>query len=184
MSDRDLNALMKGVAAGDKAAFSELYTALERPLFRFIASKMNDPFEAGDIHQEVFVEIWRSAGRFEGRSTVKTWMFGIAYRKIMDRFRKNSRVELTDEPPEQEDLSPDALTRIAASEQSEALRFCLEELSAPQRLAIELAFFEDMTYREIAEIAETAEGTAKTRVFHAKKLLLHCLTKKLEARPS
>ena len=173
--DSDLSLLLRQSAGGDRAAFARLYQALERPVYRFILSRLNDPHEAADILNEVFMEIWRTAGRFEGRSTVKTWIFGIAYRKTMDHFRRTRRVTTTDDIPEQVDESPDALACLAAAEEAVHVPHCLGTLSADHRAAIELAFYEDLSYVEIARITGTPEGTVKTRVFHAKRLLLHCL---------
>jgi RNA polymerase sigma-70 factor (ECF subfamily) len=174
-ADADLAALMRGCARGDRGAFTALYQALERPVFRFIQSKLNDPHEAADILHEVFMDIWRTAQKFEGRSSVKSWVFAVAYRKTMDHFRKTRRVTVTDDLPEQEDDSPDALTCLAAAEEAEHVRHCLGTLSVDHRAAIELAFYEDLSYGEIARVTGAPEGTIKTRVFHAKKLLLHCL---------
>ncbi|MEM8539015.1 MAG: sigma-70 family RNA polymerase sigma factor [Pseudomonadota bacterium] len=183
MQNAELAQLLGRMADGDKTAFAAFYREMEKPVFRFIASKLNDPHEAADIQHDVFMDIWRSAGRFEGRSTVKTWVFGIAYRKTMDHFRKHKRVDLTDEVDERVDDSPDVVSCLAASQEAEHLRFCLDQLKPQHRSAVELAFYEDMTYGEIAEAAEVPEGTIKTRVFHAKKLLLHCLSARIkEAR--
>lgn len=176
MSNAHLSALLEAVAAGDETALAGLYRALEKPVYRFIVAKMNDSFEANDILHEVFMEIWRSAGKFEGRSAVKTWVFGIAYRKTMDHFRKHKRLVPSDDLPEQIDEGPDAVACIAATQEAEHLRVCLEGLKLNQRTALELAFFEDMSYGEIAEVVKAPENTIKTRVFHAKKLLLRCLT--------
>jgi RNA polymerase sigma-70 factor (ECF subfamily) len=175
-SNAELKAAVDAVAIGDKTALTGLYRALEKPVFRFIASKMNDPFEAGDILHEVFMEIWCSANRFEGRSTVKTWVFGIAYRKTMDHFRKNKRVSPRDELPDQIDDTPDAESCLAAAQEAEHLRYCLDGLKPAHRTAISLAFFEDMSYSEIASVVQAPENTIKTRIFHAKKLLLRCLS--------
>lgn len=180
MKNADLSDLLSRMAGGDKAAFGAFYKALEKPVFRFIVSKLNDPFEAADIQHDVFMDIWRSAGRFEGRSAVKTWVFGIAYRKTMDHFRKHGRVDLTDDIGDSADDSPDAVACIAATQEAEHLRFCLDQLKPQHRSAVELAFYEDMTYGEIADAADVPEGTIKTRVFHAKKLLLHCLTARMK----
>lgn len=180
MKNADLSDLLSRVAGGDKAAFGAFYKALEKPVFRFIVSKLNDPFEAADIQHDVFMDIWRSAGRFEGRSAVKTWVFGIAYRKTMDHFRKHGRVDLTDDIGDSADDSPDAVACIAATQEAEHLRFCLDQLKPQHRSAVELAFYEDMTYGEIADASDVPEGTIKTRVFHAKKLLLHCLTARMK----
>lgn len=175
MTSVDPVALLRRIAAGDKESFAVFYREFEGPIFRFVTSKLNDPFEAADILQEVFMEIWRSADKFEQRSTVRTWLFGIAYRKTMDRFRKQARVMLTDTVPEQEDESPTQLALVAAGEEAAGLRQCLEGLSPTQRLTVELAFFDDASYQEIAVITDAPEGTVKTRVFHAKKLLARCL---------
>ncbi len=180
--DSDARALIAAIATKDQAALAGLYRLFEKRVFRFITSRLNDPFEAGDILHEVFLEVWRSAGKFEGRSTVRTWLFGIAYRKTMDRFRKMARVTLTDETPEQEDTSASALDLVASGQEAEHIRHCMDELSAEHRFAVEMAFFEDMPYREIAEAAEIPEGTVKTRIYHAKNLLKRCLSGRLGMR--
>jgi RNA polymerase sigma-70 factor (ECF subfamily) len=73
--------LIEQIAQGDRQALAALYRALERPVYKFIVSRLNDPHEANDILHEVFMDVWRSAGRFEGRSKVQTWIMGIAYRR-------------------------------------------------------------------------------------------------------
>ena len=93
-------ALLKRVADGDRQALAEVYRLMEKPVYRFIQSRLNDPFESSDILHDVFMEVWRSAGRFEGRSKMQTWIFGIAYRKVIDRHRKAGRTSLTDTPDE------------------------------------------------------------------------------------
>jgi len=149
---------------------------MEKPLFRFIQSRLNDPFESSDILHDVFMEVWKSAGRFEGRSKVQTWIFGIAYRKVIDLHRKRGRQVLTDEVPESIDEDADTEACLASGQEAEHVRHCLETLKEDHRSAISLAFYEDMTYGEIAEVAGVPEGTIKTRIFHAKKLLLRCLS--------
>ena len=172
--------LLTQVAHGDKQALAALYKALERPVYRFILSKVNDPFESSDLLHDVFMEVWRSAAKFEGRSKVQTWIFGIAYRKVIDVHRKRGRMEVSDNIPEQEDDGPDAETCLAAGQEAEHVRHCIGTLKDDHRTAISLAFYEDMTYGEIAEVAGVPEGTIKTRIFHAKKLLMHCLAGRIE----
>ncbi|ABV95156.1 RNA polymerase sigma factor [Dinoroseobacter shibae DFL 12 = DSM 16493] len=167
--------LLVRIANEDRAAFDALYRALETPVYRFIRSKLNDPFESADILHDVFLEVWRSAGRFEGRSSVKSWVFGIAYRKVIDVFRKSARTDLTDSFEEEADTDPNPEQCLATAENSAHLLFCMETLKLDQRAAIQLAFFEDQGYREIAAALDVPEGTVKTRIFHAKKLLMRCL---------
>lgn len=176
----DDNELILRTAKGDRTAFSALYTALEGPLFRFARSRLNDPFEAADLVHEVFIEVWRNAGRFEGRSSVKSWVFGIAYRKAVDHYRKTRRVDYSDSVPDVEDDAPNAEACLLAAESGEHVRACLENLKTDHRTAIEFAFFEDLSYKDISKIAGIPEGTVKTRVHHAKKLLLHCLSTRMQ----
>ncbi len=174
-SNADLSQLLRRVAQGDRTAFADLYRALEQPLYRFIKSKLNDPFQAADLLHDVFLEVWRSAAGFQDKSSVKTWVFSIAYRKVMDVFRKGNRVTYQDEVPEREDDSPDAAACLIAAQEREMVQHCLGTLRPEHRSAIELTFFEDMSYREVAAVSGIPEGTAKTRVFHAKSLLMRCL---------
>lgn len=164
------------IADGDRQALATLYRALEKPVYRFILSRLNDPFESSDILHDVFMEVWRSASRFEGRSKVQTWIFGIAYRKVIDLYRKRGRLDVTDDIPDRADEAPGPEACLLASQDADHVRHCLGTLKDDHRSAISLAFFEDMTYGEIAEVTGAPEGTIKTRIFHAKKLLLRCLS--------
>ena len=175
MSD-DLAPLLPRVGKGDKTALATLYRALETPLYRFIRSRLNDPHEAADLLHDVFIEVWRSADRFEGRSQVKTWVFGIAYRKVIDSFRKSGRVDLPGEVPEQIDETADAEACVLAVQEAAHVRHCMDQLGTDHRAAVALAFYEDMSYSQIAEVVDAPEGTIKTRVYHAKKLLMRCLS--------
>ncbi len=178
--DPDLNSLLAMIAQDDKQAFAAFYRAMERPLYKFIRLKLNDPVQSADILHDVFIEVWKGAARFEGRSSVKTWVFGIAYRKSMDVFRKASKMVVVAEMPELTDDSPTAEQCLYAAQRSEHVRHCLDILKPEHRSVIDLAFFEDFSYRQISEIIEAPEGTVKTRVFHAKKLLMRCLEKRIK----
>jgi RNA polymerase sigma-70 factor (ECF subfamily) len=163
-------------AAGDKAAMKALYERHSDALYRFLRARLGDPFEAADVMQETFLEIWRAASRFEGRSAARTWMFGIARNKAVDRMRRGSREvasELDDRAPD-EAPNPEAMA-VAASD-AERVRECIGRLSETHRSAIHLAFWRELPYGEIAEIEGVPVGTIKSRVMHAKRLLMHCLT--------
>jgi len=170
-----LTGLLGRVSEGDKAAFSEVYRTLEKPLYGFICRKLNDSSEAHDVVNETFLEVWRRAGTFEGRSAVKSWVYAIGYRKAVDVIRKNARTVVSDDIPEVVDTDADAEACLLAAQSGEHVRYCIDRLKEDQAVAIRLAFFDDLSYREIAEITDSPEGTIKTRVFHAKKALLHCL---------
>lgn len=183
MHDPDAQTCLQRIAEGDEGALAAFYRAYEKRLFRFIQTKLNDPFEAGDILNEVFLEVWRKAGTFEGRSSVSTWLFGIAYHKTMDRLRKKKPF-LMDEAnaPEIADETPGAEACLLAAEKNEHVRFCLDKLKAMHRAVMELAFFEDMGYAEIAVIVACPENTVKTRMFHAKQAMKQCLSRQWGGR--
>ncbi|MEO0989795.1 MAG: sigma-70 family RNA polymerase sigma factor [Pseudomonadota bacterium] len=171
-SDKDLVAR---IAKSDKLAMKELYERHYKPLFAFLRGRGADPATAQDTAQDTMLEVWRSAERYSGQAQVKTWMFTIARNKLVDRHRRSARVTLMDEVPDSVDDSPDPEALTIAARDAERLRSCLGKLKAAHRLVIRMAFYEDLTYQEIAEIEGVPAGTVKTRIFHAKKLLLHCL---------
>lgn len=162
-------------SAGDKAAMKALYERHSESLYRFLRSRLGDPFEAADVMQETFLEIWRAAARFEGRSAPRTWMFGIARNKAVDRMRRGSR-EVVSEPDDRAaDDAPNPEAVVAAASDAARVRECMDKLSDTHRSAIHLAFWKEMPYGEIAEVEGVPVGTVKTRILHAKRLLMHCL---------
>jgi len=181
MSDDQLLDMIK---SGNEAAFDEFYRRFEKKVYHFIRQKLNDQFEAYDVLHEVFMEIWRKADRFEGRSKVSTWVFGIAFNKSIDRLRKRTPDQLDEEKHEtvadEDGLNPMEL--LNATEEATFLHKCVQALSDAQRAVVQLAFFEDMSYPEIAEVIGRPEGTVKTRVFHAKQALKRCVEKFTGAR--
>lgn len=178
MSAADLDsdeALLARIAAGDKAAMRLLYDRIADPLYRFLRARLRDRFEAADLMQDTFLEVWRGAGRFQGRSSARTWIFGIARHRCLDRMRRGGR-EIPAEPDETiADGGPDPEAVAEAASDAARVRGCLEGLSGPHRAAIELAFFQDLGYAEVAEIEGIPVGTVKTRILHAKQLLKRCL---------
>ena len=178
MPDSDASADLLGrVAEGDAAAMRMLYDSIGPDLYRFIQTKVGDASEAADVLQETMLDVWRQAGAYEGRARVRTWIFGIARNKAIDRWR-NLKAPIGGELDETiPDEAPDAERVMAALQDGAALRACVAGLSKAQRTAVELAYFQDLSYGEIAVIENCAVGTVKTRVHYAKLLLQRCLTK-------
>ena len=173
MDDADL---LRRIGQGDRSALKALYERHSDALYKFLRYRLRDPFEAADVMQDVFLEIWRAAGRFEGRSAARTWMFGIARNRAVDRMRRGVR-EVTAHEPDTEtaDEAPDPEALIVAASDAARLRECIGHLSDTHRSAIHLAFYEELPYGEIATIEGVPVGTVKTRILHAKRLLMHCL---------
>jgi len=103
------------------------------------------------------------------------WIFSIARNKSIDKNRKGSRLSYTDEMPETETEDTSPIDALEASQDAVLLKSCIAELSETHRRMIHLAFYEDLSYREIAEIEGCPVGTVKTRILHAKKLLMRSL---------
>ncbi|WP_343563902.1 RNA polymerase sigma factor [Kiloniella sp. b19] len=171
--------LLEQISEGSEAALADFYRLFERSLYLFVLSKMNDSFEAADIVNETFMEVWRKAGSFEGRSKVSTWLFGIAYFKTVDRFRKKKEVLFgeDDHREDQADEGPDAMSCLIEAENAQHVRHCLDQLKPVQKAVMHLAFFEEKPYSEIAVALDCPENTVKTRVFHAKQAMKHCLSR-------
>ena len=169
--------LVSQVAAGDKAAMRALYLRHAETAQRFVQSRLRDQFEVADIVHTTMLEVWRTAGRFKGRSSVRSWILSIARNKTIDHIRKSARVDVSEPDETIPDDAPDAEAVMAAVQDSARVRACVENLSPQHRSAVHLAFFQDMSYGEIAEVEGVPEGTIKTRIYHAKKLLMRCLSK-------
>ncbi|MEM9669171.1 MAG: sigma-70 family RNA polymerase sigma factor [Pseudomonadota bacterium] len=169
--------LIQNIAQGDKLAMRTLYERHSAGLSAFVNQRLRDPVEAADIVHDTFMEVWTKASSFQGRSSVRSWMFSIARNKAVDRIRKLAPVQISEPDETIADETPQPEKIIENTQDASRVRTCLGALSDAQRIAITLAFFEDMTYREISSIEGVSEGTIKTRIFHAKKLLMHCLSK-------
>lgn len=181
MSSED-QILLDQIAQGDKEALAAFYRAHEKRLFNFILTKLNDAFEAADILNEVFMEVWNKAGSFQGRAKVSTWLFSIAYFKVVDRLRKTRPQQLDDEMlAEIADESPGIESCLIGNEQAAQVRHCISTLSTPHSAVMELTFFEEMSYSEIAMVVDCPENTVKTRMFHAKKAMKQCLSRLMGA---
>lgn len=167
--------LVQRVADGDRAAMQELYKRHHDNLFAFLRGRGADPELASDTVHDAMLDVWRTASRYSGQASVKTWIFTIARNKLVDRFRKGSKLSFVDEVPDSIDTDPDPEAVAVAADDAARLRTCLGKLKDEHRTAIRLAFYEDLPYEEIAEIEQVPKGTIKTRIFHAKKLLMNCL---------
>jgi RNA polymerase sigma-70 factor (ECF subfamily) len=169
--DRD-QALIAAIAHGDRRAFDELYRDYGPRVFRFSFRLIRDQTKAEEVTNDVMLEVWKHAARFENRSSVSTWIFGITRHRTLNAVRGKT-LYLTD-IDEADDIADDSTTAEMALDQatlSKALRAALNKLSPDHREVLELAFFYELSYKEIAEIADCPENTVKTRMFHAKKRL-------------
>src|SRR5947209_2105506 len=128
------------------------------------------------FHRRHFYDVWRQAGRFEGRSTVSTWLLAIARFKAISALRRRRDEGLDEEATAAiEDLSDDPATALEKKDKSAMLRKCLAGLSAEHREIIDLVYYHEKSVEEVAEIVGIPENTVKTRMFYARKRLAELL---------
>ncbi len=171
-------ALLLRISRGDEQALEEFYQIFESRVYAFALSRLNNPHGSGDILNEVMWAVWRGAGRFGGRAVVATWVMGIAHHKIMDRLRvrdKHKAEDLDPNMPAEADQDVPAL--LNRFQESQHIRQALKELTDEHRQVLHLAFYEDLSGREISEIIGCPEPTVRTRIHYAKKLLKRWLAK-------
>jgi len=172
---------LERIAGGSEQAMADFYKAFESRVYAFALTRLNDPHAAADIVNEVMMAVWQGAHRFQGNAKVSTWLLSITQNKVVDTMRKrkmSQQDELDEDLPDTE--AQGTADMIANAQDAERLRECMARLSGQQHEVVHLAFFEDLTYGEIASIVGCPEGTVKTRMFHAKGNLKRCLRRLLK----
>ena len=168
--------LIGRIANGDRLAMQVLYARHHVRVFRFVVRLVRDEATAEDLISEVFLDVWRQAGRFEGRSAVSTWMLAIARFKALSALRRRPDQELDEETAGAiEDPSDDPAAVLEKKDKSAMLRKCLTGLSAEHREVIDLVYYHEKSVEEVAEIVGIPENTVKTRMFYARKRLAKLL---------
>jgi RNA polymerase sigma-70 factor (ECF subfamily) len=165
-------ALIERIALGDRNAMLVLFTGHQVRVFRFILRMIGDKTIAEDLTSEVFLDVWRQAGQFEGRSTVSTWMLAMARYKALAARRRRTEDQLDEEVVEAiEDDGDDPEVAVQKKDRSEILRRCLGKLSADHREIVDLVYYHEKSVDEAAQILAIPENTVKTRLLHARKRL-------------
>ncbi|HEX5510019.1 MAG TPA: sigma-70 family RNA polymerase sigma factor, partial [Pseudolabrys sp.] len=141
-------------------------------VYRFMLRLVRNEATAEDLISEVFFDVWRNAGKFEGRSAVSTWILGIARFKALSALRRKPEEELDEATAEAiEDTSDDPAAVLAKKDKGAVLRQCLSALSAEHREIVDLVYYHEKSVEEVAEIVGIPEATVKTRMFYARKKL-------------
>ena len=168
--------LIGRIAKGDRLAMQVLFARHHVRVYRFVLRLVGNPSTAEDLISDVFLDVWRQADRFEGRSQVSTWLLAIARFKALSALRKKPEEELDAEAIEAiEDRSDDPEVAMQKKDKSAALRKCLEALSPEHREIIDLVYYHEKSVEEVAEIVGIPENTVKTRMFYARKKMAELL---------
>jgi len=163
---------LERIAAGDSGGLAALYDRHGRSVYSLALRILGDEGDAEEVAQDVFAQAWRRAGQYDvSRGTVAAWLLVMARTRAIDRFRAR-RVRPEGRVHEDDGLTlqqlpatnPDVASEMMAAERGQRVRRALEELPLLQRAAIELAYFEGLSQREIAERLEQPLGTVKTRM--------------------
>jgi RNA polymerase sigma-70 factor, ECF subfamily len=164
--------LIGRIANGDRLAMQVLFARHHVRVFRFVVRLVRNESTAEDLISDVFLDVWRQAGRFEGRSAVTTWLLSIARFKALSALRRRPDEELDEEAAGAiEDPSDDPETSLEKKDKSALIRECLTGLSADHREIIDLVYYHEKSVEEVAEIVGIPENTVKTRMFYARKKL-------------
>jgi RNA polymerase sigma-70 factor, ECF subfamily len=168
--------LIGRIANGDRLAMQVLFARHHVKVFRFVLRLVRNESTAEDLISEVFLDIWRQAGKFEGRSAVSTWMLSIARFKSLSALRRRTEEELDEETAGAiEDQADDPETALVKKDKGTALRQCLSKLSAEHREVVDLVYYHEKSVEEVAGIVGIPEATVKTRMFYARKKLSELL---------
>lgn len=168
-SDTDL---IKRIASQDQTAVEVLYGRYQVRVFRFILRLVKSEAVAEELTNEVFMEVWRNASRFEGRSSLSSWILGIAHNRSISSLRKRRESEMDDDAagaiPDDAD-SPEVVAQ--KTDKGALLRACMERLSDEHKTIIDLVYYHEMSIAEVSETVGIPQNTVKTRMFYARKKL-------------
>lgn len=168
--------LIARIAQGDRLAMRVLYGRHHVRVYRFGVRILRDEQVAEELIGEVFLDVWRQAGKFEGRSAVSTWLLAITRFKALSKLRRRKDCELDEEAVNAiEDLSDNPETVVQKKDTSKALRDCMMALSPEHREIVDLVYYHEKSVEEAAEIIGIPENTVKTRLFYARKKLAELL---------
>ncbi|WP_424534307.1 ECF RNA polymerase sigma factor SigK [Sphaerisporangium viridialbum] len=174
-----LEELLGAVARGDRSAFERLYDVMAPRVFGLVLRVVRDRAQSEEVAQEVLVEVWRSAARYEAaRGSVLAWVMTIAHRRAVDRVRsaqagsdREERVARMQVHRPFDEVAESVEGRL----ERERLRRCLEGLTSLQRESVTLAYYGGYSYREVAELVKAPLGTVKTRMRDGLIRLRDCL---------
>src|SRR5258705_6354285 len=165
-------ALIQSIARGDKRARRVLYARNSTPVYRFLLRYVRDESVAEDLVSEVFLAAWRQASKFEGRSTLSTWLLAIARYQALSALRERRTEPLDDEAAALvEDPADDPEIALHKRQQSSMLSRSVTQLSTAHREIIDLVYYHETSIQDAAKIIGVSPNTVKTRMFHARNRL-------------
>jgi RNA polymerase sigma-70 factor (ECF subfamily) len=187
--------LLEGLRSGSEEAYETLIRLFQQPVYSLVYRLLDDPSEACDVVQDVFLKIFRKVGSFRGDSSLKTWVYRIAVNEALNHqrwFNRHRRQEVDLEGNEEvpgygnkiPDWRPSPYDYVVEIEQHAMIEAALARLNPSFRAAVVLRDIEELSYEEIAEILQVALGTVKSRIQRGREALRRDLAERLEPEPS
>lgn len=163
--------LIARVSKRDLEAFEQLYRIYHRRLSRFLFNLLRRPSVIEEVLNDTMMVVWEGAGSFNGASKLSTWIFTIAYRKAAKALRRQDEPVEDDRSEELVSLDAGPDEELAQERRQALLAEAVATLSPDHRAVVDLTYFHEMGYREIAGIMDCPVDTVKTRMFHARRQL-------------
>jgi RNA polymerase sigma-70 factor (ECF subfamily) len=172
----DEGLLFARIKRGDERAFEELYHGYHARLARFLINLLRRPQMVEEVLNDTMLVVWEKPDSFRGASKLSTWIFAIAYRKAMKALRKLDEPVEPSRPDMRECEGTPADDAIWHGQRDNLLRDAIQQLSVDHRAVVDLTYFHEMSYREIADVVGCPVDTVKTRMFHARRHLRRLTT--------
>lgn len=192
---REDECLIEELRAGVDSAYETLLERFQQPVYNLVYRLLDDPSETPDVVQEVFLKVFRNIAAFRGNSSLKTWIYRIAYNEAWNHRRWFTRHKRQEVGLEREDdgigigdTLPDrgrsAFEMVADGETRALIEGAMEDINPAFRAAVVLRDMEDLSYEEIAEVLGVSLGTVKSRILRGREALRKELSSRLKPEPA
>jgi len=195
-SQTDEECLIDALREGTEEAYEALISRFQQPVYNLVYRLLDDPSDASDVVQEVFLKIFRSIGSFRGNSSLKTWIYRISFNEAYNQrrwFTRHKRQEIglgvqddtaLDPSTSLADTGRSAFDIVLDHETQALIEEALATLNPAFRAAVVLRDIEDLSYEEIAEVLQVSLGTVKSRILRGREALRKSLASRLHPEPA
>jgi RNA polymerase sigma-70 factor (ECF subfamily) len=189
-------ALVRALREGSERAYETLLLRFQQPVYNLALRLLNDPSDASDVVQEVFLKIFRNVGHFRGQSSLKTWVFRITINEAHNQRRwffrhRNREVGIDDETDDSRsraevlaDAGQSPFDYVFDQEKQALIEAALARINPTFRAAVVLRDITDLSYEEIAEVLQVSLGTVKSRILRGREALRQELGRRLQSQPA
>ncbi len=169
-ADPDL-ALVERFQAGERRAFDELVRRYQRPLYYLALRYLKNEADAKDVTQRAFVRVFKSLGKFRRAASFRTWAYRITINLCLNHIRDNRREHVSELPEDALTTEAEAEHQVIHNQRATLVHNAISSLPPKQRIVLELRVYDDLSFKEVAELANCSENAAKVNFHHAVKRL-------------